>query len=200
MPHTFRQAVPLATETITVAFLLRKAAENGPGSLTPLQINKLAFILHGWTLGLLDRPLFDNRSRQIQAWLYGPVVVGIYHLLKPFGNAQVSVDRVKVRWESSNDHRQSYGDVLSETATRFMQVNQESANHLDWVYEIYSDFGGGQLMNLTSETGGPWDQCRPRGLERFGLGQTQKHIPDTVIGPYFKDFVTKLLSETNSHL
>ncbi|MCY4672954.1 MAG: DUF4065 domain-containing protein, partial [Bacteroidetes bacterium] len=67
----------LVEDFVVIAYLLKKAAEEGEG-LTPLQINKLVYICHGWAWGKLNRPLIDNRSGQIEAWKYGPVVREVY--------------------------------------------------------------------------------------------------------------------------
>ncbi|MCY4170268.1 MAG: DUF4065 domain-containing protein [Bacteroidetes bacterium] len=110
--------------------------------MTPLQVNKLAFILHGWTLGLLDRPLIDYSPKRIQAWRFGPVVVGIYHTLKHFGNNLVTIDHIKTRYQFGKDDTSKYEDVISVDIEEFMQKDTESTSHLDWVYNVYSDLDG----------------------------------------------------------
>ncbi len=185
-------AKPIASEAFTISFLLQRAIKNDSQGLTPLQVNKLAYILHGWTLGLLDRPLFDNSPKQVQAWRYGPVVVGIYYTLKPFGNNLVTLDKIKTRYQFNKDDPSRYDEVLSVNVDAFMQENKKTTRHLEWIYEIYAGFGGGALIDLTHEPGGPWDQCRARGLETLGF-HGENHIPDSVIGPYYKNFI-------NSHL
>ena len=185
---------PVATESFTVAFLLHKVQENNQIGLTPLQVNKLAYILHGWTLGIKDLPLFNNTKRQIQAWRYGPVVVGIYHLLKPFGNSPVTLEKIKNPPESSDDLLTQYDKVFSEDVIGLMKENEESTDHLGWLYDVYRGLGGGQLIDITHEVNSPWDQCRARGLKKFGLFGGQNHIPDEVIRLYYKDFAKKYLS------
>jgi len=184
---------PVATEAIVVSFLLTKAKEIGRWGLTPLQVNKLAFILHGWTLGLLERPLFDNSPKRIQAWRYGPVVVGIYRTLKPFGNNLVTIDHIKTRYQYGKDDPSKYEDVISVDIEEFMQKDKDATGHLDWVYDIYSDLDGGQLISYTHRRGGPWDQCRARGFEVLGL-RGERHIPDDVIHTYYKEYIKNNLN------
>lgn len=186
---------PFATESFVVAFLLHKSSTKNPPGLTPLQINKLAFLLHGWTLGCLDNPLFDNRNRQIQAWRYGPVVVDIYHTLKTFRSEQVTLEKIRLRWEANKDDSLKYENILTEDVQKFSSDDSELAEILDNVYDVYGDFGGGQLINLTHEPDGPWDQCRPRGLQRWGFLSSEKHIPDRVIRTYYADLAEVLAND-----
>ena len=70
---------------VVIAYLLKKAAEDKK-KLTPLQINKLIYLCHGWMLGILKKPLIENGVDQIQAWRYGPVVTEAYNMLKIWGS------------------------------------------------------------------------------------------------------------------
>jgi len=55
--------------TLAVAnYLIGKAQSEGR-SITPMQLIKLVYIAHGWTLGLYDQPLIGE---QVEAWTYGP--------------------------------------------------------------------------------------------------------------------------------
>lgn len=185
---------PIATESFTVAFLLHRVEENSQIGLTPLQVNKLAYIFHGWTLGIKDLPLFNNTTQQIQAWRYGPVVVGIYNLLKPFGRSPVTLEKIKNPPEVGDDLLAQYDDVVSEDVVGFMEENKDSTDHLNWLYDVYKGLGGSQLIDMTHEVGSPWDQCRARGLKKFGLFSGQNHIPDKVIRLYYRDFAKKYLN------
>ncbi len=188
---------PIASESFTLAYLLRKSKEYNDIGITPLQANKLAYILHGWTLGIKDFPLFNNITSQIQAWRYGPVVVGIYHLLKPFGSSPVTIEKIEnPPGISDGQLLRQYRNVVSEDVAGFMEENKESTDHLDELYDIYIEFDGNQLINMTHEVGTPWYQCRARGFEKLGLFG-QKHIPDSVIRLYYRNFAKKYnLNET----
>ena len=56
----------------------------GGGMLTPLHVNKLTYISHGYTLAIRSVPLIHDR---IEAWQYGPVIPAIYHTLSRYGDA-----------------------------------------------------------------------------------------------------------------
>lgn len=52
---------------------------NAVGSLTPLQVIKMVYIAHGYSLALLDEPLVEEA---VEAWRYGPVLPSVYHTVK----------------------------------------------------------------------------------------------------------------------
>lgn len=69
-------------DVLTVADAILKIAKSKGVSLTPMQLMKLVYIAHGWSLGLRGIDLFRNR---IEAWQYGPVMPDLYHATKQFG-------------------------------------------------------------------------------------------------------------------
>src|SRR6185437_2444728 len=54
-------------------YLIGKAAPRG--GLDPLQVMKLCYIAHGFTLALTGRPLIED---DVEAWKLGPVVRRVY--------------------------------------------------------------------------------------------------------------------------
>ena len=59
---------------------LRLARQQGK-SLTPMQLLKLVYIAHGWSLGLYGLPLVRD---EIQAWQYGPVIPNLYNRIRNY--------------------------------------------------------------------------------------------------------------------
>jgi len=55
-------------------------------SVSPMKLQKLVYFAHGWRLALYNSPLIDEA---IQAWQYGPVIPGIYHEFKHYGNRDI---------------------------------------------------------------------------------------------------------------
>jgi uncharacterized phage-associated protein len=55
--------------------------------VTPMHLEKLCYMAHGFTLALLDRPLTRNI---IEAWDYGPVYPDLYDSLKMYGSGTVT--------------------------------------------------------------------------------------------------------------
>lgn len=186
---------PIATEGIVVKFLLTRSANEQGLGFTPLKINKLAYICHGWTLAGLDHPLFNNTFGQIEAWKYGPVVVRIYDLLKPFGRSPVTLDKLANASKNGANRDLAHSDyesVIEANVDGVMNHNERLRKTLNWVFDVYSGFSGGELINMTHKRGTPWDQCRARGLGRLGLSSRGSHIPDQVIRSYYIDLGKRL--------
>lgn len=99
---------------------------------TPMQLLKVSYISHGWSLGLCDRPLFKDH---VEAWKYGPVIPDVYHKYKRFGYSHI-----KVR---TKDLRESLGKI--------------SHAIMDRVVEVYGKYDGLYLSSLTHQPDSPWD-------------------------------------------
>ena len=56
---------------------------------TNLDLNKLVYLCHGWTLGVHGKPLIADR---VEAWRYGPVIPAIYHEYKLFGSDNIDIE------------------------------------------------------------------------------------------------------------
>jgi uncharacterized phage-associated protein len=112
-------------------FLIDEAQKKGHGGLTPMQLLKLTYIAHGYSLGLRSIPLVDNR---IEAWKFGPVIPDLYHGVKDFRDRAV------------HDIPDSSPDDL----------NKDEKALVGAVFEAYGDMSGIALSNLTHEKDTPW--------------------------------------------
>jgi len=101
-------------------------------NLTPMQLIKLSYIAHGWTLGISGKPLFNDT---VEAWRYGPVVPDIYHKYKEFGHSPI-VRRLK-------DLRDSFPP--------------NSLAIMERVIKVYAKYDGLYLSTLTHKHNSPWD-------------------------------------------
>ena len=130
----------MAYDPATVANRFFELAENdGDRRLTPMQLIKLAYIAHGFSLAINKRPLLDEA---VEAWRYGPVIPSLYRKLKGYGSGPVtkSVSRF-------------FG---SET------LASEDSDLIEAVYKKYGSLTGSQLSFLTHKRGTPWaDAYRP---------------------------------------
>jgi len=124
------------------------ARENGPEKregFTPLEINKIVYIAHGWCLAILKKPLISD---QVLAWKHGPVIRSIYDAFKRFGR-----DTIQGCAEYGPRDRESGGEVRSQVAEEYLKVLQA-------VYHAYDDFVGYEWAHLTHKPNSPWDQAR----------------------------------------
>ena len=193
---------PYSSEERVALYMLNSAFNDGGKKLTPLQINKMVYISHGWILGVFEKPLINNSNNQIQAWKYGPVVVGLYHLLKSFGNRFVSVNTFleEISWSRgvydvrlSLEHSGEKNPVMEIPALeKFKRDYPEVAKGLNWVYENYVRYSGEQLITLTHRKGSPWyevyhDRKRTGLLDRWGLTSGANiPIPDVLIMSHYR--------------
>ena len=65
---------------LAVADKLIRLAREAEIPITPMQVQKLAYFSHAWSLGLGYGPLFQDA---VESWQYGPVIRSVYHALKP---------------------------------------------------------------------------------------------------------------------
>lgn len=120
-------------------FFIQKGIDSGR-LLTPMQVVKLAYISHGWSLGLSGEPLF---SEPVQAWKYGPVIPSIYQNLKTYGNGEVSNILLDVA-------ATGYGYEEPKI------INERTNGLLDKIWNVYGSMDGLQLSTLTHKVGTPW--------------------------------------------
>lgn len=78
--------MPFSSKIVANSFL-QWDFEDGIPTITPMKLQKLVYITHGWHLALYDEPLIEER---FGAWPYGPVEYSLYHAFKQFGNEPIT--------------------------------------------------------------------------------------------------------------
>ena len=124
-------------------WLIKRANDAGT-ALTPLQVIKLVYFAHGWTLAFYRRPLF---RQPVEAWPYGPVIADVYHNLKQYRANPI-------------------GHVIPGIPET--QFYDQELDVMEEVYRVYGDFSGIRLSALTHHEGSPWEKT----IQRFGRGST----------------------------
>lgn len=148
-------------DVLTVADAILKIAKARGLSLTPMQIVKLTYIAHGWSLGLRGKDLFGNR---IEAWQYGPVIPDLYHATKTYGRNPIPLPDV--------------GDAED------IKVSPEDRSFLSEVFDKYGHLDGITLSYLTHKAGTPWSQV-------YRQGQRYIAIPDDLIERHYKELASE---------
>lgn len=115
--------------------LIRKGVDDGR-PITPLQVMKVLYFCHGWSLAQLGRPLV---RQSFEVWRFGPVVRDVYHALKHHG-------RERVR-----------DPIPGFDMTEFPIDEREV---IDKVFADHGHVNGLVLSYLTHVPGGPWDTVR----------------------------------------
>ncbi len=137
------------------------ANDDEQGNITNMAVNKLVYFAQGWSLALLDRPLFDD---EIYAWQYGPIEKDVYFAFKPCGK-----------------------DLISEPSD-YVDSNDFSSDEIDLIMDVYNhykQYSAIGLMNLSHDEKGPWNKYFDENL----IGGTI--IPKQEIKDYFKSIATK---------
>lgn len=122
---------------VDVAF----AKEN---TLTPMQVLKLVYIAHGYSLGSRGIPLISNR---VEAWKFGPVIPTLYHSIKHWRDKPVG----KIVVTGLEDFRDGDRDFVST------------------IYDAYEAYDGVSLSNLTHQTGTPWYEVYEAGRSKIPI-------------------------------
>lgn len=127
-------------------------------SLTPMQLMKIVYFAHGWSLGLRNRPLF---TQPVQAWQYGPVIPDVYWAFSRFGRSPVAEP-------AKNEFGLAYEAELDEVDERIIRA----------VVAQYGKLHAFVLSDMTHQPGTPWQKSFKPGF-RAVIGSDD-------IGQYFK--------------
>jgi uncharacterized phage-associated protein len=129
-----RKTVPAMYDARNVANeFLRQAAGQGT-RLTNMELQKLVYIAHGYSLAILDRPLI---KQYVEAWRYGPVIPDLYHAVRQYRSGDVT-ELINVLPP----------ETLSETDSKLVGS----------VLSAYGRFSGPQLSTMTHREGTPWKE------------------------------------------
>ena len=108
---------------------------------TPMHVIKLAYLCHGWMLGIHARSLL---SEPVEAWRYGPVVPSIHRRYKSFRTDAIETELVDRSSDLDDDQKRIMSDVI----------------------EAYREYEAWMLSSITHKRGTPWDKTY-----RWGLGE-----------------------------
>ncbi|APX94289.1 hypothetical protein BWR19_15855 [Halomonas sp. 1513] len=113
-------------------YLLVKAnqAEGEAAEISNLKLQKLLYYVQGFHTVLFDRPAFDDR---MEAWLHGPVLPSIYREFRQYGN----------------------GNIPAPPPEVVDQIDEDTAELVDEVFNVYAKHSAWHLRNLTHEED-PW--------------------------------------------
>ena len=112
------------------AYLLSKADIKEGDGMTHLKLQKLLYYCQGFSLVLLEKPLFTN---EIEAWTHGPVVSDAYDEFKRYGDKII--------------------DDLGPGNVNALSGDEKAL--IDDVYDVYGGYSASRLRNLTHNEK-PW--------------------------------------------
>ena len=114
-------------------YLLSKTDDETGDFISNLKLQKLVYYAQGLYLALHDEPLF---AENIEAWTYGPVIPSLYHEYKEYGS----------------------GCITPPTDFDMSVLTDEAREVLDEVYQVYGQFSGWKLRDMTHEEA-PWQEA-----------------------------------------
>lgn len=130
--ETGSEGLGMAYDVRSVANELLRIAKHRGIALTNMQVQKLVYIAHGYSLAILHRGLF---RQPVEAWRWGPVIQDLYHSLRRYGSGIVT-DTIPIL----------NMDSLTETDRKLIEK----------VLDAYGRFSGPQLSTMTHKEGTPW--------------------------------------------
>lgn len=140
--------------------------------ISVLKLVKLCYIAQGFSLAVLDRPIFNDD--RIEAWRYGPVVPSIYHEFKHFKKGSITEKSKFLALNSNFDFIEETPKLTDENDKKIVEI----------VWNMYGKFSPGELVDLTHKNGTPWDLTyRPN---------SNNVIPNELIKEYYKILVSKM--------
>ncbi|WP_309571650.1 type II toxin-antitoxin system antitoxin SocA domain-containing protein [Deinococcus sp.] len=148
-PHRTGYAAEVVANT-----LLALARAEGR-ALTQMQMHKLVFIAHGFTLALLGRPLMYNT---VHAWKNGPVVRKLWQHWGERGTKPIDTNLPVAAGEPDLDADPEVLEVIRS------------------VWNAYGSMDGVELSRLSHTRGSPWAQV---------YGQPGDLIPNEITREYY---------------
>ncbi len=118
-------------------------AESEGIALSNLTLQKVLFFCHAWNLVDTGEPLVKN---QFEAWQHGPVLQYLYREFKSFESAAITS-----RAKGLNNYTGQREVVRAE-------LPQETVDRIRNVVRFYGNLQPWDLVDLSHETGGPWDK------------------------------------------
>ncbi len=142
--------------TLNVARWIIAAAKDAETPVTALQLQKLMYYAHGYSLARTGEPLL---AEGIQAWQNGPVCKPVYHAFKEYVDRPIdNISVCKSTVEQSLDDR--------------------TVNVLQDVWSRYGSWSGRELWEST-HTETPWRTSYQEGVQNVPIG-------DAIIEEYFR--------------
>jgi len=162
----------MAYKTDAVANYFLELANIEGAAISPMKLQKLLYLAHGWSLALANEPLLD---KDIQAWKYGPVIPSVYHEFKEFGNEPITSRAAAFSIEDGK-FKTNYPELPDGIEHQWVR------ELLKKVWEVYKPLSAVQLSTYTHLPGSPWSQTI--GNDKTGF-PSDRVISNDIIKEYF---------------
>lgn len=118
--------------------------------LDQLQLNKLCYLVNGFTLQEREDPAFRN---EVEAWRYGPVVPEVYETYRDYGDKPITaLDMCRTSLEDSKAVAERWGELVSI-------IGRDVAAIAYGVVKEYGRYRGWDLVDMTHKKRTPWKKA-----------------------------------------
>ena len=154
-----------AAASVANAFLSR--AFRDKKRISPMKIQKLVYIAHGYSLVECSEPMLDE---VFEAWKFGPVLSSLYQECKRYGRDEITNYLKDIDPETGKESPAALPD------------NDHVNNIIDFVWKTYGSESAISLSDWTHVKGGPWDRVTEGGTKLL----RHRDVPNEYIRDYFQ--------------
>jgi len=163
-PHT---SMPYPAAAIANEFIKLSREANRP--VSPMKLQKLVYFAHGWYLALTGKPLINE---PVEAWKFGPVIPSLYHVLKSYGDKEISNYLTDDPWNSLALMGQAFkGRTYLIQDGPDPQENDLAKQVVRRIWDVYGGFNAVQLSNLTHAEDAPWTRTSDKDKKHTIINQ-----------------------------
>lgn len=143
--------------------------------ISPLKLQKLVYLAHGWHLALHDEALVTDEDAE--AWQHGPVFPSLYHEFSEFGRGAIT------RLAEESVHDAATG-VFRKTIPAIPKGATRVRSLLDRIWDVHGKYSPWQLSAMTHKPDSPWAKTR----QQSG-GKNNANITDATIKAHYKNLM-----------
>ena len=122
----------MAYKALQVADEIMRLANEEDMNITLLKLIKMCYFVEGWSLGILDKEMFED---DVKAWMHGPVIPSVYHKFKVYNGSAIS-------------YKPSKKSITDEQDKKLIKA----------VWDTYKSYDAFTLRDLTHQEGNPWEE------------------------------------------
>lgn len=135
-----------------------------------LQLNKLCYLVNGFTLREQNEPAFHN---DIEAWRYGPVIPEVYQTYRHYGKEPITeLDMCRTALDDYTAVAKRWGEL-------YYIVGKKIAEIVYGVVREYGKYSGWDLVDMTHKKHTPWKRAYRPGHNKV--------IPTDDIRRFYKE-------------
>jgi len=157
-------------------------------AISPLKLQKLVYVSHGWHLALYNEPLVTDEHPE--AWTFGPVFPSLYHAFKHHGALPILKPASEYEMPKDDSPKRESGFAhflpgkLRTVIPRVDEEDEDTIRLLDRIWVVYGGYSGAELSAMTHKRGSPWDETR----NGDGI-RNNANIQDGLIERHFKSLM-----------